>query len=1461
MGTERNKVLLYRTDKSGNTPLASDIEHGEITLNYNSETPFIAFKDTEDNIQKIGTLQDVYTKSEIYNKTEVDELIDGIEHKLTSEYESVEYPTTSTVSFTAATADQTLDEAIHTVETNVSTLVSEVLKDEKVIAAAITEIKESAGFDINLKYVKDSNATYISAATSLSEADSLLDNAIAGVANSIPDISVKQDKLTAGNGISISSDNVISLDYTYDLFEIVETLPTSDIDTNKIYVIKSEEPGDGNEYIEYIYINDKWEIFGKFAVDVDLSGYYTKEEIDEIVSGIKHELSETYTSIVYPTVEETDGIVFTASKASDNLDTIVTNLDTNVSTLVTEVLKDEKAIAAAITEIKESTGFDTNLKYVKDSNATYISAATTLSEADSLLDNAIADVNSNITNLSTLVDAFGSNKQLKELDLVRVWTLGSAKDKGKEYLTEEEIAWFDALKAESKEGYAYVGRGEWNTTGTIYEGIENMFFAGDEHDSYIFPSVNVVNDEGMTFCYYDTVNNDVRCYLIDYNNYCVYQMMWNITNDDGLVNTHDFAHHQSTDDKYEVIHAITYDLTNKNLRHELYKTLFIVSDNGCKGCLNGLTKQLTIISYNEFDEIVTFKDFQKNKMYQSTITYNEDKTTATIDNLVEITSDTPNFVLDGDGTKYLSDDGSYKEVQHKLTSEYESVVYPTNTGDKVFTPATAEQTLDDAIHTVDSNIVTLTNAVLENEEVISAAITTLNESCGFDENGLYVQFTEGKYINSATSLSEATNVLDYTIGNIEEKVDNIEIQAKDAKEVFIITSDMFEQTATTALRPPTLIFTDGGWSDLIEAIEANKIVALDSTVSKTLMLQAIPMAISRPKGYFILTGLNYHSNDDLIIGFISFAGRSEPVPAVYQITFENKVVDSTVINIPSEIYHLDINNYSTTEDYNNLEEAVRSNKLIVLEGYPAVVVYDNNGIMIDSHHLSASGNDEGETIINYIRYIFKSDGTIENQSCYYYVHLKATGDGTKFLSDDGTYKEIVVPTKVSELEDDISIVTLNDSTPLVQNLAGDELIPIKQNGENKAVTIEQIKDNILTIPSKYEFVDLGLPSGTKWATCNVGASKPEEYGLYFAWGETEGYSGITSEKGFYWGDYKYSSGQTSSTSTLFKGVTKYNSNSSSGTVDNLTVLEQVDDAAYTSDNTCRMPTKADFEELTANTTSVWETLNGVNGRRFTSKTNGNSIFVPAAGGCFDGSVNGVGSNGGLWSSSLDESNSRDAWGLGFVSDGMGVDYGSRYNGLAVRAVQPSNIPITINLKDLKDKVDNIEPYIWDGETISETIANELLKAVQTNREIIVTTEGYLNWRLIGSTFISGTLTLTFCNTFDAPNFLFTDYYITPNSVEYKQTSFYNKRDSDNTRLNTAFYNNPGLITQDTTFTNKGSLSSLEYDGQFNFGDTIYNITFPSGVKWSTDSVLDYKPNHTYQFKIVRGFGVMKEFAN
>ena len=197
-------------------------------------------------------------------------------------------------------------------------------------------------------------------------------------------------------------------------------------------------------------------------------------------------------------------------------------------------------------------------------------------------------------------------------------------------------------------------------------------------------------------------------------------------------------------------------------------------------------------------------------------------------------------------------------------------------------------------------------------------------------------------------------------------------------------------------------------------------------------------------------------------------------------------------------------------------------------------------------------------------------------------------------------------------------------------------------------------------PSLYEWVDLGLPSGLKWAAWNVGATKPEEFGLYFAWGETQGYTGITDTKQFKWSDYTLCDGTSSN-------MLKYNA------TDGLTTLEASDDAAYATDNTCRMPTSGECAELTANTTSEWvEDYNGtgVAGRIFTSNVNGNSIFVPAAGGCVSGSVNSVGQCGVLWSSSLYSSGVRGACGLGFMSDSVGVNIGdTRCYGLPVRAVK------------------------------------------------------------------------------------------------------------------------------------------------------------------------------------------------
>ena len=175
----------------------------------------------------------------------------------------------------------------------------------------------------------------------------------------------------------------------------------------------------------------------------------------------------------------------------------------------------------------------------------------------------------------------------------------------------------------------------------------------------------------------------------------------------------------------------------------------------------------------------------------------------------------------------------------------------------------------------------------------------------------------------------------------------------------------------------------------------------------------------------------------------------------------------------------------------------------------------------------------------------------------------------------------------------------------------------------------------------HAYVDLGLPSGMLWATCNVGASSPEDCGDYFAWGET-------LPKDYYnWSTYQYCNG---SNNTLTKYCNKSNSGYN-GFTDNLTTLLPEDDAATANwGNSWRMPTLVEWEELYQNTTHTWTTQNGVIGRLFTA-SNGNSLFLPAVSYRYEGSLNVSTSGGFYWSSSLNTIGPNAAWYLGFYSDG------------------------------------------------------------------------------------------------------------------------------------------------------------------------------------------------------------------
>ncbi len=232
---------------------------------------------------------------------------------------------------------------------------------------------------------------------------------------------------------------------------------------------------------------------------------------------------------------------------------------------------------------------------------------------------------------------------------------------------------------------------------------------------------------------------------------------------------------------------------------------------------------------------------------------------------------------------------------------------------------------------------------------------------------------------------------------------------------------------------------------------------------------------------------------------------------------------------------------------------------------------------------------------------------------------------------------------------------------------------LRYHGQTIRPVISELKPIVHdeTAPPSYmghDLVDLGLPSGTLWATCNIGASSPEEYGCYYAWGETEG--SCDGKESFKSATYKFY------TDHLGSGITKYNYNTEYGFVDNLTKLEVEDDAAAANwRGEWRIPTWKQITELKNSRYTSWEwtTINGVEGFLVTSKMEGftnNSIFLPAAGEHDASKVNRAGQNGAYLSSELDTDYeiSHEALYLFFTPKGPGSGSTDRCYGRSVRPV-------------------------------------------------------------------------------------------------------------------------------------------------------------------------------------------------
>ena len=214
--------------------------------------------------------------------------------------------------------------------------------------------------------------------------------------------------------------------------------------------------------------------------------------------------------------------------------------------------------------------------------------------------------------------------------------------------------------------------------------------------------------------------------------------------------------------------------------------------------------------------------------------------------------------------------------------------------------------------------------------------------------------------------------------------------------------------------------------------------------------------------------------------------------------------------------------------------------------------------------------------------------------------------------------------------------------------------------EYDRIILNSTTNDVIVGGVTYEYVDLGL--SVKWAKCNIGAKTETEYGDYFMWGSTR----PNTPDECTWAKAPFNGGNTDYNAGAFNQV-------KDTACPNGILAKEYDTATQIMGGNWRMPTKNELKELIDNTNSVWVpnyNNSGINGRKFTSKINGNSIFIPAAGWCYDGSEYDLNKFVDVWSSSLYTSLTDSALTLHFSSGSIYVadDSGSRNCGNVVRGV-------------------------------------------------------------------------------------------------------------------------------------------------------------------------------------------------
>lgn len=731
MSDNRNKVLLYRTNTKDAVASKESLQYGEVAMNYNAETPFLMFKDSEDEIRKIGVVVNELGNSEI-NSISQKAVTDAF--NLPEDYVAVEYPEVSDVNFIQTTASTHLYDSIKQVDQNVATLVQEVLDNEIVTAAALSQHNDSAGFDTNGKYVPHTNSKVLSGASSLDQADALLDNELSAINSKLDGTYIDGDTIyIKGESVDISdlqvkttiSENYEKTTYPSEEYQQVEGNDSLDNVAKKLEENIVTLHGDMTEEIGKINqsITDLNASSLKNINVNGIEGTISNNIASVTLKGEKINISENYENVTYKnegyeSIVDGDTVEVSFNKVEKNISKLDEKIDNSVSSL-TESINDLSKIS---------------LKNIKVNN---VNGVVTDNVAELTIDGGDVKISSDYESVSyQLINGEEMFIPVNAEDTVdaSVKKLDSNISKLVDEVIDNEIVTAAALtKHNQSAGFD-----------------ENAEYIVNNSANYINVATNLATADNLLDSALFEVSSDVSNLENNFND---------------LVNKVNQLEIKAKEgDEIHNLNVVDGAAANQ----EDYTNLKTAIEGGMYITVNGQT----VDSHVSSDDSIT--------LYTSKSVKGEDGIN-TICKVYTITSDgtitssetsSPILVNNGGGDKYLADDGSYKEVQHKLTSEYVSVEYNEKVT-SIFTPAKANQTLDEAIYVVEGNVAQLVQEVLDNEEVTAAALSQHNDSAGFDVNGKYIKNTNANYIANASTLSNADNILDSAIAELSSTTNSI----------------------------------------------------------------------------------------------------------------------------------------------------------------------------------------------------------------------------------------------------------------------------------------------------------------------------------------------------------------------------------------------------------------------------------------------------------------------------------------------------------------------------------------------------------------------------------------------------------------------------------------------------------------------------------------------------------------